>query len=328
MAPAEEYGIIGAGAVGLAVASHLHRAGVGVRLVARPAAAEALRRDGIHRSGAFGAHHVPPDEISIDEHPTAWWGRPLTAILVCAKTFASQEIAEDLAPTWESLSALAPVVLFQNGWGTAEIFARSLPARRVFNARIITGFRKRGDTGSEVTVHADALKIGSLHGADPEELAPLAAALTRGGFPTETTAEIGRDLWAKLLYNCALNPLGALRGATYGELAECEDARAIMRGVVFEVFAAMRAEGWQTWWRRPGDFLADFYDRIIPPTASHESSMLQDLRAGRRTEIEFLSGAIVRIGVRRGVETPVNTALRDLVLAIEERRLGRSGDGL
>jgi 2-dehydropantoate 2-reductase len=52
--------------------------------------------------------------------------------------------------------------------------------------------------------------------------------------------------------------------------------------------------------------------------------MLQDLRAGRPTEIEFLSGAIARIGVRHGIETPVNASLRDLVLAIERRHLGQA----
>lgn len=322
MASPGEIGIIGAGAVGLALASHLHQGGASVRLVARPDAVDALRRDGITRTGVFGRHHVPPDEIAIDEHSSAWWGRPLAAIFVCTKGFSSEEVAEDLAPAWESLPEPAPVVLVQNGWGTSDIFALRLPTRRIFNARLITGFRRVEVGTSDVTVHADALKLGSLYGASADELAPLAACLRDGGLPTETTDQIGRDLWAKLLYNCALNPLGALRGVPYGELADCEDARAIMREVVIEVFAAMRAEGWQTWWRRPGDYLADFYDRILPPTASHESSMLQDLRAGRRTEIEFLSGAIVRIGIRNGFETPVNAALRDLVLAIERRQRG------
>jgi 2-dehydropantoate 2-reductase len=321
---AVEIGILGAGAVGLAVASSLHRGGARVRLVARADTADALRRHGIARTGLFGEHRVPPDEIAIDEHCSAWWGRPLAAILVCTKTFASEEVAEDLAPAWDSLPDPAPVVLFHNGWGTSDIFAMRLPTRRIFNARVITGFRRIDATTSDVTVHADTLKLGSLYGADSAELAPVAASLRDGGLPTETTDEIGRDLWAKMLYNCALNPLGALRGVSYGDLAQCPDARAIMRAVVFEVFAVMRAEGWQTWWRRPGDYLTDFYDRILPPTAAHESSMLQDLRAGRRTEIEFLSGSIVRIGARHGIETPVNASLRDLVLAIEHKQRGEN----
>jgi 2-dehydropantoate 2-reductase len=324
MAQALEIGIIGVGAVGLAVASALHRVGARVHLVARPAAAETLRRNGIARTGLFGDHRVPAGDLEVEEHPSAWWGRSLSAVLVCTKTFASEEVVEDLTPAWESLREPCPVVLFHNGWGTADLFARRLPSRRIFNARIITGFRRRDPTTTEVTVHADAVKLGSLFGAEAGELDGLASCLSDGGLPTETTSDIGRDLWAKLLYNCALNPLGALRGVTYGELAECQDTRAIMRAVVFEVFAAMRAEGWRTWWRRPGDYLSDFYDRILPPTASHESSMLQDLRAGRPTEIEFLSGAIARIGVRHGIETPVNASLRDLVLAIERRHLGQA----
>ncbi len=326
MGPPLEIGVVGSGAVGIAIASFLLRAGAAVRIVARGETAAALRVDGLGHEGLFGEHRVPADRFRVDEHPSAWWGRALDAVLVCTKTFSSEEVAEELGPVWESLVEPVPVVLFHNGWGSAEIFAKHVPARRVFNARVITGFRRVGLTTSRITVHADAVRLGSLNGADPETLAPLAEALDLGGLPTELSDDIGKDLWAKLLYNCALNPLGALRGVPYGELAESEDTRAIMRAAVYEAFAAMKAEGWSTHWRRPGDYLAAFYDEILPPTASHESSMLQDLRAGRRTEIDFLSGAVVRIGMRHGIETPVNAALRDLVLAIEERGRTR-GEG-
>ena len=64
----------------------------------------------------------------------------------------------------------------------------------------------------------------------------------------------------------------------------------------------------------------DFYAELIPPTAAHESSMLQDLRAGRRTEIEALCGAVERLGLRHRVETPVVSSLASLVRAAEQRR--------
>jgi 2-dehydropantoate 2-reductase len=184
---------------------------------------------------------------------------------------------------------------------------------------VITGFRLLEPGLTEITVHQDAIRLGSLFGADPARMQPLAEALTRGGVPAVVSPNISSDLLAKLLYNCALNPLGALLGVRYGALADDPESREIMNAVVAEIFAVLGAAGLTTSWPDAPAYLADFYARLIPPTASHESSMLQDLRGGRRTEIDFLSGAVARLGRTWGVATPVNTALLALVRAAEQR---------
>lgn len=308
--------LVGPGAVGLAVASCLIESGARVRVVARAESTRALRRDGLGKTGLFGDHRATPGSFGVTGSIATLGDEPVDWILVTAKTFESEALAAELARAWPSLPGEPRVVLFHNGWGSADLFAEALPSARVYSARVITGFRRSDATTSEITVHQDAIRLGSLFGADLAPLEPLADALRRGGLPCEVSADVSRDLIAKLLYNCALNPLGALCRVPYGKLAEDESTRDVMRAVVREVFAVMKAGELTSWWESPEAYLDELYANLLPPTAAHESSTLQDLRAGRRTEIDFLSGAVVALGRRHGVPAPVNEALWQLVRAI------------
>ena len=105
----------------------------------------------------------------------------------------------------------------------------------------------------------------------------------------------------------------------YGALAESEDTRALMRDVAEEIFRVMQAAGYRTRYPDADAFLAALYEELLPPTARHESSTLQDLRAGRRTEIDALNGAVVRLAEAHGVEVPVNRSLVAMIRKLEER---------
>jgi 2-dehydropantoate 2-reductase len=206
-------------------------------------------------------------------------------------------------------------VLCLNGWGGAERFAQGLPQDRIFNASVTTGFQRHGWTRVEITVHGDDIHVGSLFGASARELAPLCDAISKGGIPCSVSTAMEADLWAKLLYNCALNPLAALLGVPYGALGENPESRAILEAVVREIFALLDATGRTTRWVSADSYLDFFFGQLLPPTRGHESSMLQDLRAGRPTEIDALNGAIAVLGRAAGVATPVNDALATLVKA-------------
>ena len=187
-------------------------------------------------------------------------------------------------------------------------------------ARVYTGFQRRGPNRVEITVHAEPIRIGSLYGADLAPLRALCAAITRGGVPCETSDDIEGELWSKMLYNCSLNPLGALIGVAYGELAQYPETRSILEAVIAEIFALLDATGRRTRWRDAAEYLEIFWNELLPPTAAHESSMLQDLRAGRRTEVEALNGAVVELAREHGLEMPVNRALLELIRAREQQR--------
>jgi 2-dehydropantoate 2-reductase len=124
-------------------------------------------------------------------------------------------------------------------------------------------------------------------------------------------------LWAKMLYNCALNPLGAIAGRSYGELVDEPTTRALLEEVIREIFMVLNAAGVEVAWPDAAAYLDTFYSELIPPTAAHESSMLQDLRAHKPTEIDALCGAVERLGSEHGVATPVVSALAALVRVAE-----------
>jgi len=318
-----ESAVIGVGAVGLALASALLAAGERVRLVARGKAARRhLEAHGIERTGLFGDVRIGRERIVADDAVDSLRGARLDFLLVCTKSTAAHEVAAELAGIWPSLLGRPRVVLFQNGWGNAERLAERLPAKRIFSARVITGFRRRAPHAVEVTVHADPIRIGSLFGVDLDGLAPLCEAIARGGLPCEPSPTIARELWAKMLYNCALNPLGALLDVPYGVLAETTYTRELMDAVVREVFDVMRAAGYTTHWSSASAYLEVFYRELLPATKTHESSMLQDLRAGRATEVDSLCGAVVELAAKHRIPTPVNAALCALVHAGELRSRG------
>jgi 2-dehydropantoate 2-reductase len=307
--------VVGAGAVGIGLGTALLAAGEPVVFAARGDTARALRARGCARGGIFGEVAFPPGAFAVVGDP-AELRAPPAGVLVATKTFTSRDVAAALAKSDAIAGSDAPIVLAHNGLGTAEIFCERFPPPRIYNARVITGFRRGQPSRVEVTVHAEPILIGSLFGADPERVAPLARAISRGGIPAQTTPEIGSWLWAKLLFNCALNPLGAILGVPYGELARGEATRRLMEHVVREIFAVMQAEGASTRWPDAGAYLQHFYSVLLPSTARHESSMLQDVRAGRRTEIDALCGEVARRGARGSVPAPVNEALARLIEAL------------
>ncbi|MCI5142861.1 MAG: 2-dehydropantoate 2-reductase, partial [Candidatus Electrothrix sp. ATG1] len=131
--------------------------------------------------------------------------------------------------------------------------------------------------------------------------------------------DIARDLWAKMLFNCALNPLGAIFNVPYGALAEQENSRQIMDEVIQEVFKVMAAAGYSTHWGNAVEYLDAFYGTIVPLAAKHCSSTLQDIQAGKKTEIEALSGAVIGLGKEHGIAVPCNEMLYNMIRFMERR---------
>ena len=313
--------VIGGGAVGLGLSSCLLAAGAGLHVQVRtPEAADALRRHGLWRTGRLGEFRAAPGSFEVGSQPDDLAACEPDAILVCTKTTSRDAVADLLAELWPKLDHPVPVVLCLNGWGNAERFARALPARWIFNATVTTGFRREGGGGVVVTVHGDEMHVGSLVGADTGPVVALCDAIDAGGLPCQPTPAMEQEVWAKLLYNCALNPLAALLDVPYGALAQEPHRRAVLEAVVREIFALLAALERPTRWPSAETWLDFFFRELLPPTRDHESSMLQDLRAGRPTEIDALCGAVVRLGAGAGVPTPVNAALATLIRSRHPRR--------
>jgi len=311
--------IYGGGSVGLGLAACLLKSDQRVTIVARESTCDALREGGIIREGIFGRFEAPSSAFSCYSTLEAVPQGPFDVACVATKSFDSESAAGDLAAHAERLEIDA-ILLCQNGYGNYEVFRRFFPKEAVFNARVITGFCRPRPNESRITVHAAPVHVGHLEGVSAEKLIPFCEAVAAGGLPCRVVEDVGKDLWAKILYNGLLNPLGAIFQVPYGRLGESAHTRFLMRQLAEETFAVMKAVGASTHWDDAGAYLEAFYGSMLPPTADHESSMLQDIRAGRRTEINALNGAVVRLGDDKGVDTPVNRTVVEQIRFLEERK--------
>jgi 2-dehydropantoate 2-reductase len=321
VARAEAILVAGAGALGSVIGGLLAEAGASVTLLGRPAHVDAVARHGLEIDGLFGSHRVTGLAcVSSAERLSG----PYAAVLLTVKAWDTAAMVETVAPY---LAADGFLVSLQNGLGNLETCAAAVGAARVLGGRVIFGAELPSPGRARVTVFADPVLIGSVDGRDAERrsaAARWAARLAAAGIPAEPSEDIVAALWAKVFYSAALNPLGGLLGLTYGELASDPDARVLMDAVIAETFAVACAAGVRLAWPDAAAYREHFYAHLVPPTASHRSSMLQDLERGRPTEIEAINGEVARRGRALGIPTPTNDLLTRLVRA--RARRGGSGE--
>ena len=150
--------------------------------------------------------------------------------------------------------------------------------------------------------------------ATADEVARLADVCTRAGLPARAVPDARPAQWAKVIFNAASNPVGALTGLAHGRVCEQPGLRALISGLIGEGAAVAAADGVV-----PDSDPEALVDRAARPDVGydHKASMLQDLEANRRTEIEHLNGGIVRLGARLGVRTPLNEAMVALIRGVE-----------
>ena len=298
--------IFGAGAMGSVFGGFLSRT-TDVVLVGRNPHVKAVREHGLRVSGIWGEHLFRPDARTTLEDLGLF-----DTVFITTKAYdtptAVREVLLHLTPQ-------GTVITMQNGIGNEEAVAEVVGRDRTMGGMAIFGARLVAPGHVEVTVYASECHVGPLAGG-LERAVKLAETLSRAGIPTLPTGEIVREKWMKAFYNIALNPLSAVLRVPYGFLGEHEETRGLMKSLLKEAFAVARAQGaelemdWEEYFRY-------LLERQLPPTAGHRSSMLQDLERGRRTEIDYLNGAIVGLGKRKGIKTPVNETIVRIVKALE-----------
>ena len=205
------------------------------------------------------------------------------------------------------------VATVQNGIGNEEVLAAHV-------ARVIRGTTfPAGKITAPGVVQWD-VKGDTTFGPFEERPAPvaevqrLAEACTRGGMPTKAVEDARGPQWRKVIFNAASNPLGALTGLTHGRVCERPDLRALVSGLIDEGKAVASAQG-ITLDADPEALIDHAAKREV--AYEHKASMLQDIEARRRTEIDHLNGGIVSFGGRLGVATPLNETIAALIRGIE-----------
>jgi 2-dehydropantoate 2-reductase len=149
--------------------------------------------------------------------------------------------------------------------------------------------------------------------APTEKVELLAETLTRAGMTTVALPDARGAQWTKVIFNAATNPLGALTGLTHGQVCEHEPSRRLAIGLVAEAVAVAQAQGIEL-----DSDPEEMIDHAARVAYGHKASMLQDVEARRRTEVDSLNGAIVEWGGRLCVPTPLNGAIWALVRALED----------
>lgn len=310
--------IIGAGALGLSVGASLSSQGIGVDFIARGETKAAIDREGYSRTGLFWEIAIPAGKSKTYDDYRELPDAAYDFIIVTAKTTANRAIARELYSYSGCMRLGSKIVLMQNGWGGDEQFVCRFDEGQICAARVITGFRRTAPNVSDITVHTAPVLFGSLYTKEVSCLEPLAKALSDSNLPAEVTSDISKALWAKMLYNCTLNPLGAILRTSYGEMSSRPTSRAIMDELMRETFEVMTAAGYSAYQDTLEEYRELFYSKLIPDTYNHRASTLQDVEAKRRTEIDTLSGAVIKLAKRYKVAVPTTEMIYRLVKAIEE----------
>jgi 2-dehydropantoate 2-reductase len=208
------------------------------------------------------------------------------------------------------------VLSLQNGWGNAPRIATIVGEDKVLvgltyhSATLLAPGRVK-HPGQGLTY------LGELDGAMTPRLHAIADALKDAGFETQVTARIRDEIWKKLALNaCSLPTAGLLRFLAH-ELVAHDDARLVMAAILREVVAVAHAQGIAIDYDERWDAITALLGKAV----GGKASMLQDVEASRRTEIDVINGAIVDAGLRAGVPTPVNAAMVQLIGALQAKYL-------
>jgi len=252
------------------------------------------------------------DVVKVDRtrHPLREGEAPVDAAVVCVKTYGTEWAADVAARVLSSDGVVATV---QNGLGNVETLAKRVDPARVAAGAIYVG-AELVDGKLEATGPGRVQLGRPPHAGAAAHLERLANTLAQGGMTVSVVDDPWPAVWAKLVVNAAMNPTTAIFGLRNPELLEHPAGRPIADELARETARVATASG------VPIDEAGAPASWHAVATFVNRSSMLQDVAAGRPTEIDAINGAIVREGERRGVATPVNEAITLLMRAVEAKR--------
>jgi 2-dehydropantoate 2-reductase len=296
--------VLGAGALGSYVGGRLAEAGHDVVLIARDAARLAqIARDGLRLEDDRGMRVV-----RVRAAPASELEAPVDVFIVLTK---AMHTAAAIASVKHLIGPETWAVSLQNGIGNGEALATALPPARVGIGTTNLPAGLVGPAHVRSAGHG-TIRFWSMDGADAAPLRRLERALAGAGFDCVATPDIAVAIWEKVAFNGALNALGAIARRANGGL-DNPPGRAIADAAAAEAVAAATALGVPVDAAR----IATRIDGALTQHRAHQGSMLQDVLAGRPTEIDFINGAIVRAAEGAGLAAPVNRTLLQLMRLIE-----------
>jgi 2-dehydropantoate 2-reductase len=287
--------VVGSGAIGCLLSARLKLAGLDVVLVDHRAdRAGRLSDQGIVLEDKDGQRTVPVQIASTVPADT-------TIQIVAVKSYSTINLA---------LNPNTTILSMQNGLGNIETLLE-----RYSSEHILCGVTSEAATleGVGHVRHAASGEtlIGSWTTCDT---VPAVQALVQAGFRAETTESPGQALWRKVIVNSAINPITALVNLPNGRLLEVQELRSLLRNLVVEAVKVASTEGY-----RFETSLVEHTEDVCRQTTSNISSMLQDVRAGRETEIEAISGEILRRADLASLPCPRTRVVYQLIKGLNHR---------
>lgn len=230
-------------------------------------------------------------------------------VLIMVKAWATRDAVRPLAP---HLTPAATLLTLQNGLGNVEAIAALLPTHTIL-AGVTSQGAVRATSGVILHTGAGPTMLGQP-GAPISDLARATSdTLNQAGIATTAVADVERWLWRKLAVNSAINGPTALAGVPNGAIAADPGLRAAAGVLAGEVATVARHLGLDL------DRIEDLVTETARATTTNRSSMLQDLEAGRQTEVSAIYDAVIAAGERAGIDTPANRVISALVHAREQR---------
>jgi 2-dehydropantoate 2-reductase len=321
-------GILGAGAIGGLLGARLAKHGDDVVLIARGPHLTAMRSDGLRLIEPDGETVVRLD--ATDDFAAL---RETDAVFVTLKAHSLPAVAERLAgaigPSTMVVSAQngLPWWYFQRHGGDLEgmhletvdpggAVARAIDPLNVIGC-VVYPAASLVAPGVVKHVEGERFSLGELDGVRSDRIVELSRVLAGAGFKAPVQQRIRQELWLKLLGNAVFNPISALTRSTLEEMATSELVAGVVRSAMEEVEAVARHVGVEV------EMSIDQRISGAARVGAHKTSMLQDLEAGRPTEIDPMVGSVVELGDRLGVDVPHLRTIYACVKLLERSDSGR-----
>ncbi|MEK7800482.1 MAG: 2-dehydropantoate 2-reductase [Nitrospirota bacterium] len=302
---------VGAGSVGGFFGAHLAKNNPNVSFLLRPRTLEAVKQNGLTIRSAGGSFTVRP--------PVASDARELPKpdlIVLGVKAYDLDEVMDQIEPI---LTNKTVILTLQNGIDTED----RLIAR--INRDCVVGgvayiYSKIAEPGVIDHYKKGAVAIGELMGYESERLLAIRDLFASAGIPCHLSKDLRRSKWEKMCWNCVFNPITVLIDDRVAKALDHPEMTGVIRQIVGEcaaISAALKVP-----------LPLDMPERVVK--ASQEirdihTSMYDDWKAGRQTEIDYLNGFIVEQGRKLGIPTPVNEALTAMIKTITEKEQTGSG---
>ena len=313
-------GIVGAGSIGCYVGAALVMGGADVSFLGRERIAETVAEHGLLISDFRGLdHHIPAARLCFYTDIAAMGDRD--CVIVTVKSGDTAAIAADLAKV---LASKATVISLQNGVGNAAVLQQAMPRNTVLPGMIAFNVVQ----GEKGCFHAGT--DGEVIIQDAPVARELAGFFKASGTPFETHDDMLSVLWSKLLLNLN-NPINALSGIGLKDQLSQRAYRRCLAASQREALAAINAAkipvqkltAVPAQWLPAVLSLPDLiFKRLAQPMLAIDplarSSMWEDLERGRKTEVEWLNGEVIRLAAEHGIPVPVNKRIRHLIQLAEQ----------